>query len=77
MRDSAAEAKRYMSGLTTQQLAAQFLVQQAQKTQQPHIHEQRQQIANQIRSHGVAIYNKSIHKFAAKWGGKVENIPPD
>ncbi|GKT96935.1 hypothetical protein Ct61P_14785 [Colletotrichum tofieldiae] len=34
-------------------------------------------LANQVMIQGQAIYNKQISVLAAKWGGAVENIPPD
>ncbi|KAF6805089.1 hypothetical protein CSOJ01_09722 [Colletotrichum sojae] len=48
-----------------------------QMQQQQAMNQTNQAVANQVRQHGVAIYNKSIGNFAATWGGKTENIPPD
>ncbi|KAK1994340.1 hypothetical protein LX36DRAFT_751786 [Colletotrichum falcatum] len=34
-------------------------------------------LTNQVKIQGQAIYNKQIANLAAKWGGAVENIPPE
>ncbi|EFQ26818.1 uncharacterized protein GLRG_02638 [Colletotrichum graminicola M1.001] len=34
-------------------------------------------ITNQVKIQGQAMYNKHIENLAAKWGGAVENIPPE
>ncbi|KAF9873876.1 NACHT domain-containing protein [Colletotrichum karsti] len=39
--------------------------------------QQDEMITNHIKMQAKATYNKSINDLAAKWGGKVENIPPD